>query len=160
LLLVLAVPLFGALQFAVQRAQDAAARPAWTDAIDQVNRALAKNDVGGALRAWYDAYAAARGTGAWLPLVEGGDAALKIGHVSDSPRDAASRARDAYLTALFRARRDRDVDGLLRIAESFAALGDHEVTLQCLAVADQVVTRSGDHTARRRLQETTERISR
>ncbi|PYO00511.1 MAG: hypothetical protein DMD91_10285 [Candidatus Rokuibacteriota bacterium] len=160
LLLVLAVPLLGALQFAAQRVQDAAPRPAWSDAIEQVNRAIARNDAGGALRAWYDAYNMARGTRAWRPLVEVGDAALKIGHFTGSPRDAAGRARDAYLIALFRARRDRDIDGLLRVAESFAKLGDHEVTLQCLAIADRVVMRSGDDAARERLRDVTERLSR
>jgi hypothetical protein len=159
LLLVLAVPLLGALQFAAHRVQDAASRPGWNDAIDQVNRAITKDDASGALRAWYDAYASARGTGTWLPLVEVGDAALRIGHATGSPREAAARARDAYLIALFRARRDRDVDGLLRIAESFAALGDNEVTLQCLAIADRVVARYGDGHARERLRETTERLS-
>jgi hypothetical protein len=42
------------------------------------------------------------------------------------------------MSALCRARRDGSFDGVLRVAEAFAALGDHEVVDQCLRIAERL----------------------
>ena len=47
-------------------------------------------------------------------------------------------ARDAYMTALIRARRDRSLDGVLRSAEAFRELDDRTVVEQCLHIAAQL----------------------
>ena len=159
-MLMLAVPLFGALQRAAHRVYDAEPRRSWSAGIDRIDRAVGRNDVTGAMRAWHDAYTDALRSRGWLPMVEAGNAYLKIGRAAGSLRAAEAKAREAYLIALFRARRDGDVDGLLQVAESFAALGDREVVARCLTIADSVVKRGGDEDARQRVRETAERLSR
>lgn len=60
-------------------------------------------------------------------------------------------AREAYLSALIRARRDRSVDGAIRSAEAFRELGDRVVAEQCLHIAEQLA--AGDEQARQRVRE-------
>jgi hypothetical protein len=52
-------------------------------------------------------------------------------------------ARQAYLDALFCARDRRSVDGVLRAAEAFAALGDRDVVVQSLRIADVLADAEG-----------------
>ena len=59
---------------------------------------------------------------------------LETGHQARARGDAPS-ARRAYLTALFRARGERSVFGVLSAAEGFKALGDREVVERALAMA-------------------------
>ena len=44
-------------------------------------------------------------------------------------------ARRVYLSALFRARQQRSLDGVLHVAEAFAALGDRDAARQALVMA-------------------------
>ncbi len=66
-------------------------------------------------------------TTSWQVLLETGDQALARG-------DAPS-ARRAYMTALFRARGERSVFGMLSAAEGFRTLGDREVVERALTMA-------------------------
>ena len=66
-------------------------------------------------------------TTSWQVLLDTGDRALARG-------DAPS-ARRAYMTALFRARGEHSVSGVLGAAEGFKALGDREVVERALAMA-------------------------
>jgi hypothetical protein len=68
-----------------------------------------------------------------------------------STRGAQMNAREAYLTAFIRARRDRSVDGVLRSAEAFRQLGDQAVVEQCLHIAGQLA--AGDEQAERKVRE-------
>jgi hypothetical protein len=112
--------------------------PVWAAYLEMVDAALAQHDVSTAVRAWREAHAAALRTRAWRPLVEVGDAVIRIGRL-DSGRGAyVTHARETYMAALIRARADRSVDGVLRVAESFAALGDRRVVEQCLVIADRL----------------------
>lgn len=124
----------------------------WEAHIRMVEEALAKNDADGALRAWREAHLAALGSWRWDGMIAAGDAALRIGGVSGLRRAAEARARQAYLTAFFRARYQESLSGVLRSAEAFAALGDREVVEQCIAVAEQLAAQSGDVQAREQLR--------
>jgi hypothetical protein len=53
----------------------------WTAALDRVDAALARQDVGAAEWAWHEAYAGALKSWRWDALVEVGDAYLRIGAV-------------------------------------------------------------------------------
>jgi hypothetical protein len=64
-------------------------------------------------------------------------------------------AREAYLTALIRARRDRAVEGVLRSGEAFLGLDDHVVAEQCLRIATQLA--AGDDQAHERVQKVRQR---
>jgi hypothetical protein len=111
---------------------------AWEDHLRIVDQALQEGSISAAVRAWHDAYGAALGSGGWEGMIAVGDAVIGIGTASGLPNGPHAKAREAYLTALTRARRDRSVDGVLRTAEAFAALGDRAVVLQCLRAAEDL----------------------
>ncbi|MGH7322766.1 MAG: hypothetical protein ACRELA_24530 [Candidatus Rokuibacteriota bacterium] len=73
--------------------------------------------------------------------------AVHMGRLDDAlaQRNAAeAKARRLYLAALFRSREQNSVDGVLRAAQAFAALGDGEVVEVCLSVAQDVAAQTGD----------------
>jgi hypothetical protein len=100
-----------------------------------VDAALATGDVPGALRAWHEVYGAMMGSRRWEGFADAGDAYLRIARASGSPARGISRARDLYLSALFRASGSGSLDGVLRLAWAFAELGDDEVVTHSLRLA-------------------------
>ena len=60
-------------------------------------------------------------------------------------------ARQAYLGALFRARAEASLDGVLRATEAFATLGDRDVAEEGLRIAESVALRTGTAEARDRV---------
>lgn len=129
----------------------------WTVHIRQVDDALSQNDMSAALKAWHDAYAAALGSRRWEGMVEAGDAYLRIGDAGGVRKGAEPIARLSYLAALFRARQHGSLDGVLRTAEAFAALGDREVVDQCIRIAERLAAHGRDAQARDRVVAFTER---
>jgi len=75
---------------------------------------------------------------------------LRIGEDARARGDAPA-ARRAYLTALFRARGERSLRGVLSAAEGFKALGDREVVEHALRMA-AALGPDADDVAGRRLQ--------
>ena len=65
---------------------------------------------------------------------------------------AEATARRAYLAGLFRARKLAALDGVLRTAKAFAALGDREVVEQCLRIAESLAREAHTAQARNRLR--------
>jgi len=122
----------------------------WLAHLRTVEQALEKGDGKGAMRAWHGAYGAALGSGRWQAMVEVGDAFLRIGEVSRSRDAFTPTARRAYRVALARAVQQRSVDGVLRTAEAFAALGDREIARQCVRIAEQLAAQREDAPARDR----------
>jgi hypothetical protein len=119
-------------------------REPWSGAhLGVIDRALAADDVTVAVLAWHDAYGAALATGRWEPLVEVGDAFVRIGDAVSSISGSRANARLAYLGALTRAQRDGSVDGVRRVAQAFQALGDHAVAAQCTRIAQRLAERGG-----------------
>jgi hypothetical protein len=125
----------------------------WTRraALVTVDDALRRGDTTTALRAWQQAYEAARMTRGWRPLVEVADVRMRIGETTDVVA-ASPRARQAYFAALSRARAERSVDGVVRVAEGFARLGDRDVTEHVLRIAASLATRSHDSAASTRVE--------
>ena len=132
---------------------------AWTQAVKAVDDAVSRHDLGTATWAAAAAYRTALASPGWEGIVEAGDAYLRVGEADGLRRDAEAQARRAYLTALFRARRQRSLDGVLRVAETFADLGDREVTAHCLHVADGLARSSGDPDASARVTATRTRLA-
>jgi len=129
------------------------ATPPWVGPLQRMNTALASKNVTAAEEAWHDAHRAALGSRQrWDGLIEVGEAYLRIGEVANERQAAQPTARRLYLTALLRARQQGSLDGVLRTAEAFAALGDREVVMQCLRVADQVAERARDPQAHARVE--------
>jgi len=123
----------------------------WKAYLDLVETELAAGHVDVAVRAWHDAYGAALESRGWESMLAVGDAFMKIGHAAGTPGGARMNAREAYLTALIRARRNRSVDGALRSGEAFAGLGDRAIVEQSLYIAAQLAT--GDEQAEQRVSE-------
>jgi len=122
----------------------------WTPHVQQVDRALRRNNLDVAAREWHDAYVAALGSGRWQGMLAVGDAALRIGETSRSRRTSVSRAHNAYLSALFRARDERSLEGVLRTGEAFAALGDTGLAIYCLRIAEPLLAVESHGPAARR----------
>jgi hypothetical protein len=123
----------------------------WKAQIQIVDWALDERNLSVAVGAWHDAYGTALTSRSWESMIAVGEAFVRIGQATGTPNAAMPTARQAYLTALSRARRDRSVDGMLRTADAFAALGDRAVVQQCIVVAEQFAAR--DESARRRVRE-------
>ncbi len=104
-------------------------------ALERLERALERGDGRAAGRAWHDAHVSAL-RGDWRARVAVGDAALRLGDAGLDQQTAAARARHSYLAALFVARAERSWEGVIRVAEAFAALGDAEPAAQSLRIAD------------------------
>ena len=84
---------------------------------------------------------------------------LRLGDEARRRGDAPA-ARRAYLVALFRARGERSLGGVLEAAEGFAALGDEAVVQQALAMAEPLAAAPGvDATTRTRLATLRERLA-
>jgi len=132
--------------------QDDGAEHARRAALVSVEEALARGDAAGSLRAWQQAYEAARMNRGWRGLVEVGDAGVRIDAETRGTAVIAPRARQVYLAALNRARADRSVDGALRVANGFSQLGDREVTERVLTIAASLAVRSHDAAAPMRVE--------
>ncbi len=132
----------------------------WVAHVRQVDEALATHDLGAADRAWYDAYSAALFSRRWEGMIAVGDAGRRIGEVSGVRQAAAVRARWMYRAALFRARHQGSLDGVLRAAEGFSVLGDREVVAQCLKIAERLAAAERDPQARDRVLLFSERLGR
>lgn len=131
----------------------------WTAHIRRVDEALAKGNTGAAELAWHDAYVAALRSRRWEGLVDVGDAALRVGEAASNRRGSEAKARGAYWAALFRARQERSLDGVLRTAEAFATIGDQDVAVQCTRIAEGLAAQGQDGGARARVQALRQRLS-
>jgi hypothetical protein len=119
----------------------------WTGHIRAVDLALGQRDVDGARRAWESAHLAAIESLSWEGLLETGQACLRIGGATGGRTAAEPAARRAYFAALYRACRENSFEGILRLAEAFEDLGDHEVVEECLGLVELKV--DGEQTRQR-----------
>jgi hypothetical protein len=100
-----------------------------------VDAALDQGDFSTAVRTAEAALRRATRDGRWESLVEVGDAYHRIAVRDGAPEAARDGAREAYQAALRSARRAESLDGVLRVAEAFARLGDVEDVEGILGVA-------------------------
>jgi hypothetical protein len=132
----------------------------WRDHLAAMDEALDRQDLLGAGRAWREAHLAAQGSWRWDGLVEVADGCLRLARASSNGRGLVPEARGLYLTALFRARQQRSVEGMLRAAEGFNRLEDHEATSQALRLAESLAAESGDARDRALVRGLAERLAR
>jgi hypothetical protein len=121
----------------------------WRARLDRITEAVVLGDARTAVAVGREAYIDAMRSGEWRDLIDVGDAALRIGEVEGFAETPRGAARQSYLTALYRAEAQRAVEGVLRVAEAFAALGDHAAVEGCVAIAYRVA--DGDAEARARV---------
>ena len=113
----------------------------WALHVEAVDEALARQDLSVAVRAWHAAYSAALGSRRWTGMADVGDAYLRIGEAAGLRKPWEPRAREVYLNALLRARHEGSLDGVLRVAGAFAALGDTDVVEGALRIAERLATK-------------------
>jgi hypothetical protein len=130
----------------------------WRGHLDEVDRLLAAGERQRAVGPWTRAWTAALASRRWEPLLDVGDAALRVGDGTESPVVARANARRAYRAALNRARAQRSVDGVLGAAERFAALGDRHVSSVALEAARTLAARTPDGRMRARVELVAARI--
>ncbi len=143
---------------AAAEAVGAETRPAWQMALDTMDRALAAGDISGAEMAWRNAYGFAIRSRQWEALLAAGDGSLRIADHVLVKLPYRARAAEAWRAALFRARAQRSVDGVLRVAEGFARLGDAEGLTQVLRIADGLAAADPSGEAQRRVLEVRTRL--
>lgn len=131
--------------------------PSWKTHVERVDQALATKDLSGAVMAWHDAYGAALGSREWEAMLAVGDASRRIGDATPARRGFDAKARQSYLTALFRARERRALEGVLGATAAFATLGDRDVVEQGLHIARDLARQNPE--AEARVQAFAERLS-
>ena len=124
----------------------------WIPHLAAMDTAIAAHNASAAVLSWRHAYAAALDQPGWRGLVEVADAALRIGEIPGFKKAGESRARESYWTALFRARRQNSLNGVLDTAEAFGALGDRVMLEQCIRIAERLVVLNGDTEAAARVR--------
>lgn len=134
-LIVLVVLLVVALGQVTTQAPPPAAPRAWLEPLRSAEDALAEGNLGEAARAAREAYRAALTSGQWPGMIEVGDLHLRLNNAAGTRTTARAQVRKAYFIALVRARREGDLGGVLRAAESFAKLDDDETVEQALRIA-------------------------
>ena len=124
----------------------------WTAHLEAMDTAIAANNASAAVLSWRHAYAAALDQPGWRGLVDVAGAALRIGTIPGFKKAAESRARESYWTALFRARRQGSLNGVLDTAEAFGTLGDRVMVEQCIRIAERLAVLTGDTDAADRVR--------
>ena len=120
------------------------APPPWHVSLGRVNEAMERKDYPTAARLWHEAYLAATSARRWDGLVEVADTYRRLGELGGFEAVARARARELYLTALFRARGEASLDGVLRVAAAFVELEDREMVEQCIQIAQRVAAQGPD----------------
>jgi hypothetical protein len=118
---------------------------------------MARSEFDTAESLWREAYAAALKSRHWEGMVAVGDTYRALGARAGFRATSMAKSRQAYLTALFRARSGASLAGVLITADRFAELGDRDVVEQCIRVAGQVADQSKDPYAAEHLRVFTER---
>jgi hypothetical protein len=124
----------------------------WTAHIQVMDEALAERDPHASVGAWRRAYSAALSDPGWRGLLTVATASLRLRTLPGLAGEAILRARETYWIALFRARQQRSVDGVLSAAVGFESLGDCAAFERSMRVAEVLAMRSGEATAVDRLR--------
>lgn len=132
--------------------------PGWHE-IQLMDAALARGDISTAVRARQSAHQRATGSRSWQGMLAVGDATRRLEEATGNRAVALSEARRAYLAALFRARQQGSLEGVLGAAHAFAALGDRDMVEGSLAIAADLAGRRGDAQASDRVRGTAVRLA-
>jgi len=153
--LVLMVLALAIVEVLVAAAPPVVGPASWTTPLERADEALRDGDVRQALAWWREARSVALRSQQWEGLVEVGDASRRLGARAGFRRDGEAQAREVYMTALTRARRQHSLDGMLRVAVAFGELGDHEVFVHAVRIAEHQA--ADDPRARERVRAVADR---
>jgi hypothetical protein len=125
------------------RSKPALSDKPWAAAMRGAADALGRGELAVADRSLEKAYAAALASRSWEALLDVGDAQRPLAELGGAPMRPAAEAKgaEAYRAGLARAWQQHAVDGVLRAAEAFADLGDHEAAALGLRMAEALAAR-------------------
>jgi hypothetical protein len=129
----------------------AAADSPWHVHAARASAALEAGQLAAAMQHAQEAYAAAVESRRSDGLVEVGNLYRRLGERGHLGEGAVIRARQCYLTALLRARREGSTDGILRATEAFLDVNDDAMVAQGLKYAREVAARDPDPRAAQRI---------
>jgi hypothetical protein len=127
------------------------AESSWTSPLRDMDQAIARGDVASAVTARHEAYRAAIASRRWEGFLAAGDAILRLGEATQSRSRAEPEARRLYFPALFRARGQQSLDGVLLATEAFARLGDCDAVEKGLRMARDLAGSDPEALARVRM---------
>jgi len=132
-----AATLAAGLEVTAARGGDPTPKPRtpWLAPLETMNQAIERGDLTSAETARHEAYRAAIASRRWEGFLAAGDAILRVGEATQRRGTAEPEARRLYLSALFRARGQQSLDGVLLATEAFARLGDRDVVEKGLHIA-------------------------
>ena len=130
----------------------------WDQYIEAMDEALARGDFYAADLARHTAYLMALGSRRWDAMAAVGDAYVRFADFPGASPTLRPEARRIYRSALVRARQRGSIEGVLRVSEAFAALGDKEVAREGLAMAAAMAAASHGSYDVARLEALTERL--
>jgi hypothetical protein len=130
----------------------------WVSSLREMDQAIARGDVMAAAAARRETYRAAIASRTWEGFLAAGDAVIRLGEATQNRSAAEPDARRLYLAALFRARSQYSLDGVLEATEAFARLGDRDVVAQGLSIAVDLA--GSDPAAHARVRGVADRSSR
>jgi hypothetical protein len=135
-----AATLLAVLEVTAERGADAPLRTdtSWASSLREMEEATARGDVRAAVRLREESYRAAVSGRTWEGFLAAGDAVLRLGDLTQNRGAAEPDARKLYRAALFRARSQYSLEGVLQATEAFARLGDRDVVAQGLAIAREL----------------------
>jgi len=114
----------------------------WDQYIRVMDEALARGDVNAARMAREAAYSAALGSRRWDAMAAVGDASVRFMEFPAGGHAMRTEVRRIYRSALFRARHQGSAEGVLRVSEAFADLGDRDVAREGLTMAEEMLAAS------------------
>jgi len=153
--------LLGVLEVTAERGASPTARPepsSWSTSLHEMDAAIARGDLMAAASSRHQAYRAALSNRSWEAFLAAGDGWLRLGEATQSRSAAEPEARRLYLAALFLARSQDSLDGVLRATEAFQQLGDHDVVAQGLSIARELA--GSDPQSQTRVREVADRSAR
>jgi hypothetical protein len=116
----------------------------WTAHIEAMDQTLAGSNLRACVGAWRQAYSAALSDPGWRGLLTVANAARRLCALRGLAGEATAWARETYWIALFRARQQRSLDGVLSAAAAFEQLGDHVALERSVRVAEVLATQTGE----------------
>jgi hypothetical protein len=145
--------LAAALEVTAARVGDPRPKPEtpWLAPLEIMDQAIERGDLTSAETARHEAYRAAIASRRWEGFLAAGDAILRVGEAAQNRRSAEPEARRLYLSALFHARDQRSLDGVLLATEAFGRLGDRDVVDKAIHIARDLAGPDPEAQARVRL---------
>jgi hypothetical protein len=116
-------------------------RMTWEQHVERVDAALASHDLRTAREVVRDAYAAAVTSRRWEPLLHVGDAQRRVEPPSGVATLGKASARANYLFALFRARDQRSLDGVLQALVVARDLAGRDAVAHARVAAEELGVR-------------------